>query len=130
MRNLLSYRKAQFFILSAFAIATILYFVSKWIQPAAIIDTSKVALIEEPFIFNNIKEKAIETIKSSKNCEELKYNLEEYKIFVTRFALERNFKLEFNYSDFFCAANLVIPLTIKLSSPEVEINSSFNVTWP
>jgi len=130
MRNSLSYRKAQFFILSAFTLATILYFVSKWIQPAAIIDTSKIVLMEEPFIFNNIKEKAIETIKSSKSCEELKYSLEEYKIFAEKFALSRNLKLEFIYQDFVCTASATIPITIKLSSPEVQINSSFIVTWP
>jgi len=130
MRNSSNYRKAQFFILSAFTIVTILFFVSKWIQPAAIIDTSKIALAEEPFVFNNIKEKAIETIKSSKSCEELKYNLEEYKIFALKFAIERKLNLEFNYPDFACAASVTIPITIKLSSPDMQINSSFTVTWP
>jgi uncharacterized protein YpmS len=130
MHSSLSYRKAQFFILSAFTIVTILFFVSKWIQPAAIIDTSKIVLSEEPFVFNNIKEKAIETIKKSKSCEELKYNLEEYKIFVFKFAVERNLNIEFNYPDFACAASVTIPISIKLSSPNMQINSSFTVTWP
>jgi ABC-type antimicrobial peptide transport system permease subunit len=62
-------RKAQFFVLSAFTIVTILYFVSQWIAPYTIPDTSSVALMEEPYIFNNIIEKARSVVKSSQTCE-------------------------------------------------------------
>jgi hypothetical protein len=135
MRNLLSYRKAQFFILSAFAIATILYFVSKWIQPAAIIDTSEIGLMEEPFIFNNIVEKAIETIRSSKSCEELQYNLDEYKIFVENFARERG-KWAFYYQ-IFSPCQLptgeeiptLIELNLTLISPKLNISRAMHETW-
>jgi len=134
-RNSLSYRKAQFFILSAFTIVTILFFVSKWIQPAAIIDTSEIALIEEPFIFNNIVEKAKETINTSKSCEELMYNLEEYKIFVENFMMERG-KWAFYYQ-IFSPCQLptgeeiptLIELNLTLISPKLNVSRVMHETW-
>jgi hypothetical protein len=97
MHSLLRSRKAQFFLLSAFAIVTIAFFVSKWIEPYTIIDTSSVILNEETFLFNNIKEKSEEVIKGGKSCEELKYNLEEYKNFVEDYTSKKNYKLDFDY---------------------------------
>ncbi len=97
MRSLLSSRKAQFFVLSAFVIVSILLLVSRWLEPVTIIDTSSIVLSQEPFIFNNIKEKANETMTISKSCGELKLNLEEYKNFVEEFASAKNIKLDFRY---------------------------------
>ncbi|MEM5773320.1 MAG: hypothetical protein QXL86_03835, partial [Candidatus Aenigmatarchaeota archaeon] len=86
MHNLLSSKKAQFFILSAVAIVTTIFLVSQWVEPYTIVDTSSILMKEEFFIFNNIVEKANETVGLSKDCEELNFNLEEYKIFVEKFA--------------------------------------------
>jgi hypothetical protein len=125
MHNLLKSRKAQFFILSAFAIVSILYFVSKWIQPASIIDTAQIILIEEPFVFSNLKEKAIEMIKKSKNCEELSYNLEEYKNFAERYASEKNLELKFNYT--ISCPPPIVEIEMSLKSTYSEIKSNFTV---
>ncbi len=114
--NLLSSRKAQFFVLTAFTIVTILYFISKWIEPYTIIDTSIVALRDEPFIFNNIKEKTIETVKLSKSCEELEYNLDEYKNFVKGFASSKNLDITFDY-------------TITKPCDKDILETSFNITF-
>ena len=92
MRSLSRSRKAQFFVLSAFTIVTIVFFLSQWIEPYTIIDTSSIALKEEFFIFNNIKEKAVETVKNS-TCEELEYNLGEFKTFAENFASMKNLDL-------------------------------------
>jgi hypothetical protein len=84
-------------VLSAFAIVTVVFFLSQWIEPYTITDTSSVALKEEFFIFNDIKEKAIETVKNSKDCEELRYILltptGEFKIFAENFASMKNLDL-------------------------------------
>lgn len=55
-------------------------------EPYTIIDTSSVAMVEEPFIFNNIVEKANETIYTSKSVDESRYNIQEYKSFVEQYA--------------------------------------------
>ena len=74
--------KGEFFLLTVFTIITFLFVISLWIKPSEIIDTSKVVLSEEVFVFNNVKEKVIEVINSSKTCEDLNFSLEEFKKFV------------------------------------------------
>jgi len=95
---LLKSRKAQFYILSGFVIVGILYVVGRWIEPPTIIDTSSVARLEDPFIFNNIKEKAIQVVKISKSCEELNYNLDEFSKFVRDFVTAKKIGFTFTYS--------------------------------
>ena len=128
--SLLSSRKAQFFILSAFAIVSVLYFVSRWIEPYTIIDTSAVALREEPFVFNNIREKAVELVETTKNCDELAYNLDEYKNFVKDFASMKNLDLTFNYTIDAPCSDSVLRTTfyMKLVSSTMRLESSFVAT--
>lgn len=127
MRNLLKSRKAQFFVLSAFAIVTMLLLVSRWLEPLSILDTSSVVLGEESFTFNNIKEKAVSTVTSSNNCVELQYNLDEYNNFLKEAFTRKNFKLNFTYqiiqpcSD----STLATKLDISLQSPSTFIRSNF-----
>lgn len=133
--KLLKSRKAQFFILSAFVIVTVFYFVSQWIEPFTIIDTSSVVLMEEPFVFNNIKEKAIFAVNGSKSCEDLYYNLFEYKQFVENYALGKNLKLNFEYSKSPCFDEppifpTVIEFKISLVSDKMVLASNFSATWP
>jgi len=127
MPSLSRSRKAQFFVLSAFAIVTIIYFVSKWMEPYTIIDTSSVVMVEEPFIFNNIAEKAAEVVKQSKNCDDLKYNLEEYKVFVEKYGISKNFDISLIYSiSQPCNDNdLTTTFGLSLKSPRTSISSQF-----
>lgn len=138
MHSLLRSRKAQFFVLSAFVMVTILYFVSRWMEPYTIIDTSSVVLISEPFIFNNIKEKAAYAIIGSKTCEDLKYNLEEYKYFVEGYALEKGYNLDLNYSIANCPEEVipappvsptVVAFNLTLMSPSAVLGSEFYVGY-
>jgi hypothetical protein len=138
MRNLLKLntrgKKAQFFVLSAFAIVAILFLISSWIQPYTIIDTSSVVMMQEPFVFNNLKEKAITTVSISKNCDDLTYNLDEYKNFISTYAAGKNLNLNFNYVIPSCTGlssgtQLQIPMTMTLKSTQVYVNSSFTATW-
>ena len=133
MRSLLKSRKAQFFIMSAFAIVSIIFFISKWMEPTTILDTSQIALMDEPFIFTNIVEKGVNVIKISSTCEDLKFNLEEYKIFVENYALSKNYNLNFTYTlPSFppCPPTLTIPLEVKLSSVRMRVENKFSVAWP
>ena len=133
-RSLSKYRKAQFFFLSAFTIVTILYFISQWISPYSIPDTSTVAMMEEPYIFNNVKEKAVFAVNGTKSCEDLRYNLEEYKYFVERYAFEKNIKLDFNYVISPCFSEpplfpVVVNINMQLRSPSLDLGSNFTMGW-
>ena len=126
--------KAQFFLLSAFVISTCLLMLSRYIQPGSVLDTSRVVMKDEFFVFDNIKEKARETVRLSKSCEELKYNLEEFKIFAEEFASDIG-SLSFSYR-FLSPCNLngkdvqtTIEFNLTLVSPSVKLNSVFNQTW-
>jgi hypothetical protein len=123
MHSLLKSRKAQFYILSAVAIIAILYFLSRWMEPSSITDTSSIALIEEPFIFDNIKEKAVETVQKS-SCDDLRYNLEEYKNFVESYGLNNNLVVSLNYT-YACPGNINFKLS--LISTKMNIASNFTV---
>ncbi|MEM5766030.1 MAG: hypothetical protein QW423_00050 [Candidatus Aenigmatarchaeota archaeon] len=126
MHNLLKSNKAQFFLLSAFAIITTIFYVSQWIEPYTITDTSSVAIREDFFIFNNIVEKAKETVALSKDCEDLKFNLEEYKLFVKNFALYKTSDLIFDYKIVSCDSfGASVSFNITLMSPSSYIKRSF-----
>jgi len=136
MRSLLKLnrkKKAQFFVLSAFTIVSILYIISSWIQPFSIIDTSSIVLMEEPFIFNNLKEKAIQTVNVSRNCDDLKFNLDEYNAFVQQYATSKNLNLIFNYQITPCQNNFHFPVLVafkmQIKSTNVQIQSNFTENW-
>lgn len=134
MKLKLRSRKAQFFILSAFAIVSIVYFMARWIEPLTIIDISQIALQEEAFVFNNIKEKAIYAVNGSKSCDDLRYNLEEYKLFVESYAVEKGYKLDFNYEISPCYEEpplfpVVVETRLRLKSKAIELKSNFSMKW-
>ncbi|MDI6806681.1 MAG: hypothetical protein QMD14_02590 [Candidatus Aenigmarchaeota archaeon] len=128
-------RKAQFFILSAFAIVSIVYFMARWVEPFTIIDVSEVASLEEAFLFNNVKEKAIDVIKQSKSCDDLQYNLEEYKNFVEIYVIERGKLLLVYHLTSPCKLPsgeeipTVVIFDLNLTSPRIKIGSHFYETW-
>jgi len=122
-------RKAQFFIVSALTIVTILYFLSRWLEPSTVIDTSSVALLEESFVFNNIKEKAVDVVNSSRNCEELNFNLQEYKQASEGYALSKNYLLDFSYGYSSCVSGMKIDFTMTLTSTDMQLASRFSTTW-
>jgi hypothetical protein len=131
--NLLKSRKAQFFVLSIVVVIGILYFLSRWLEPSNIIDTSSVVLMDEPFIFNNIKEKAVETTQNSKSCTELKYNLEEYRVFAENYAFKKG-ELALHYQFISpCYDNpptpAVVEFVLNLSSSKMKLGSTFYAGW-
>lgn len=127
--------KAQFFILAAFAIVTMFYLISRWIEPFTIIDTSQVPLMDESSIFNNIKEKTINVINNSATCTDLNYNFQEYKDYVTNYALSKGYSLTYAYLLTPCLTNFTLPayfvtINMTLQSPRTTLNSVFSYQWP
>jgi hypothetical protein len=128
-------RKAQFFILAAFAMVTMFYLISKWIEPFTIIDTSQVPLMDEMFIFNNIKEKTYNVINNSASCTDLNYNFQEYKDYVTSYALSKGYSLKYDYLLTPCLTNFTLPvyfvtINMTLQSPRTRLSSLFSYQWP
>lgn len=131
MPNLLSSRKAQFFILSAVVIIMFAFLISQMVEPASIPDTSSIAIMDESFIFNNIVEKARETVEKSKDCEDLKFSLEEYKTFAEEFVQSKNYLLNFNYTLNLtsCPSKAEVNFNyIILQSPRMTLTKSFSLT--
>lgn len=118
-------RKAQFFVLSAFAIVTVIYFIGRWVEPYTIIDTSSAVLMEEPFVFNNIMEKAEASVYASKTYEELGYNLEEYRQFVLDYILRKGYYVNFTYT----ITPPGVTIYMKLKSTKITLESTHIVNW-
>jgi hypothetical protein len=102
--------------------------------PYTIIDTSSVATMEEPFIFNNIKEKAIYAVNGSKSCEDVMYNIEEYKNFVENYARDKGYKLNFDVATPSCPPEpplfpTVAEVKMSLKSDKVQLYSNFSMFW-
>lgn len=134
-RNILSSRKAQFMIITAFVMISVFYLISKWIEPYNILDAAEVVLIEEPFVFNNIKEKALDLVDTSKSCDELVYNLEEYKTFVEDYAF-RKLIVYFGYTlstpcyEYDPSFPVLVIFDVELKSEKITIKDTFYGFWP
>jgi hypothetical protein len=99
-------------------------------EPYTIIDTSSVVLAEEPFVYNNVKEKIIYTVNTSKSCEDLTYNIEEFKLFVAEYLSLKNYKFDFNYTMSSCSTPPVsVAANLTLRSPKMDIASNFTIIW-
>jgi hypothetical protein len=133
MRNLLKSRKAQFYIVSVVGLVTILYAIGKSLTASSIIDTSELALRNDFFVFNNIVEKTLATLNASKSCEDLNFNLQEFKSFAIR-EFAPTFRIEYNYRIISCnetSRNATVSFNITLFSVSSQITTSFtkNVNW-
>lgn len=123
--------KAQFFILSAFTIVVISFFISQWIEPHTIPGTSSIPMTEEIFVFNNVVEKLRDTIEKSKSAKEAKYNVEEYKEFVEKYGIEKGFEIRVDISllVFDLDSNRVYGYAnITLQSPRVQIKRKLEIS--
>jgi len=123
----LSNKKAQFFILTTVVIVGVFYTLSKYINPYAFLDTSKAATGGETFFFDNVKEKAIKTVKiSPRDDGNLTDNLQEYKEFVEKMASDNGYNFNFDYE--------VLPNTVKfdmiLTSERMALKANFTENRP
>jgi len=125
--------KGQFFIVATFIIVSILFTISKWIEPATILDVSGIASRDDIFIMNNIAEKGAQLVNGSKTCEELVYSLQEYKIFTESYAANKGYNLDLNYTVAPCpepATPTTVVFNISLISPRSFLKSEFGCGWP
>ncbi|KYK35689.1 MAG: hypothetical protein AYK18_02890 [Theionarchaea archaeon DG-70] len=116
--------KAQFFILTTVVIVGVFYTLSKYINPYAFVDTSKAAVSGETFFFDNVKEKAIKTVKLS-NSGNLLSNLQMYKNYVRNLASEKGYNLELYYTNTTTLVNIQMVLT----SEKYTLKSNFTVSY-
>ena len=131
-----SRHKAQFFVLSAVAIVTILFFVSRLLEPLAITDTSQAALGQEIFVFNDVREKAFETVKSTTtSCQDVLFNLQEFKSTVENYALEQGYFLNFSapnipvICDPMITPSMMIIVNQTLVSPSKFLQAVYCIPW-
>jgi hypothetical protein len=125
MRNLSS-KKAQFFILTTVVIVGVFYTLSKYINPYAFIDTSRAASGSETFFFDNVKEKAIKTVKISlpdPDNGNLTANLMDYKNFVEKMASDEGYNFNFNYN----VTSTKVDFSMVLTSERMTLKSNFTV---
>lgn len=126
-------RKAQFFVLSAVAIVTVLVFVNRLIQPFSITDTSQTVLGNEVFVFNDIKEKAFVAVEGAQSCNDALFNMGEYQSFVQDFARGQGYLLSFSYTSSDCPSQNS-PITFNVNQTLVSSNkllqSIYKISWP
>lgn len=129
------FTKAQFFLLTGFVITSVFFLVSRWMEPYTIIDISRVAMNNEPFIFSNIKQEALDIMAESKSCFDLVNNLEEFETYVEDYAFKKlivyfDYSLEtpcYEHDPMF--PTLVI-FDIELGSSTITVRDSFYGFWP
>lgn len=129
------FTKAQFFLLTGFVIASIFYLVSRWMEPYTIIDTSMVAMNNEPFIFSNIKQEALDIVATSKSCFDLVNNLQEYEDYVENYAFKKlivyfDFTIETPCYEHDPMFPTLIIFDIELGSSTITVRDSFYGFWP
>jgi hypothetical protein len=128
-------RKAQFFVMAAFAIVTFAFYIGSWMEPGTIPDIAEVMVSDEAFVFDNLVEKVEEVVRSAGSYDELKYGLDEFSRFARKFVLERGYDLELIYE-------LVPPppepqppiavamVCIRLRSPRMTLEATRILKWP
>ena len=82
--------------------------------------------------FDNIKEKSAVIVNGSKSCEDLQYNVQEYKNFVENFAKEKNYQISFTYSVSPCSEDMgaIVEFDLDINSNNFDANSNYFSSWP
>jgi hypothetical protein len=117
--------KAQFFVLTAVVFAGFFYTLSKYLTPYSFVDTSKYANSPEIFLFNNIKEKAIKTVRITQqnNPDKLVENLIAFRNYAQEVARDNGYILFFEFDN----TTTTVSFNISLSSERMTLSSSFVV---
>ncbi|MEM5776839.1 MAG: hypothetical protein QXJ06_00125 [Candidatus Aenigmatarchaeota archaeon] len=117
--------KAQFFVLTAVVFAGFFYMLSKYITPYSFVDTSKYANSPEIFLFNNIKAKAIKTVRLTQqnNPNDLVNNLIIYRNYAEKIARDNGYILFFEFDN----TTTTVSFNITLASERMVLSSSFKI---
>ena len=122
-----SSKKAEFFILTTVVIVGVFYTLSKYINPYAFIDTSTAVEGDEIFFFDNVKEKAVKTIKISDQSN-LVNNLGTYKDYVEDLSSEKGYSMVFNYK--YNTTTNTVSFYMSLTSQEYTLKANFTEPGP
>jgi len=122
-------------ILTVLTMVSIFYLISRWIEPYNLLDTAEIVLIEEPFVFNNIKEKALDIVNTSASCEELVDSLDEYKIFIEDYAFKKliayfDYTLETPCYEYDPEFPVLVLFDIEVKSDRMAVSDEFYGFWP
>jgi len=121
----LSSKKAQFFVLTTVVIVGVFYSLSKTIDPYTFIDTSTAAYGGEILFFDNVKDKAIETVRIN-DSDQLLPNLQKFKSHVEEVASEKGYTLGFYYSN----TTTEVKIDMVLTSQKYTLRGNFTVPRP
>ena len=123
MHSSSNFRKGQFFIVTVVGLVSLFLVMSSLISPQSIKDTSEILTLEEPYFFQNVKEKLIETVQMS-DCVEIEKNLQTFVGFVSKVASEKGYKLYINYEVVECSVHV----KMRLLSPRAMLEDEFEVS--
>lgn len=134
-KKIISSRKAQFMILTALTMVSIFYLISRWIEPYNLLDTAEIVLMEEPFVFNNIKEKALDIVNTSASCEDLVDSLDEYETFIEDYAFKKlivyfDYSLETPCYEYDPEFPVLVLFDIEMRSDKIRVKDNFYGFWP
>lgn len=125
MPNILKSKKGQFFVLSSISLIIVLATLMRIFSPTSIVSSSDIIFRNEFFVFENIVGKSIKTVEISKDCEELKFNLEEFKKLILD--TYENYYIFFYYKINSCDSRLAnVTFEIILNSPNVRVETKFD----
>jgi hypothetical protein len=112
-------------VLTAVVFAGFFYTLSKYLTPYSFVDTSKYANSPEIFLFNNIKEKAIKTVRITQqnNPDKLVENLIAFRNYAQEVARDNGYILFFEFDN----TTTTVSFNISLSSERMTLSSSFVV---
>jgi len=127
MHNSSKSKKSQFFILSVVSMIMILAAYLTIFSPKNVMFSSDIILKNEFFVFNNIVEKSIKTVEVSRNCEELNFNLQEFKKLLLNYPFF--YKISYFYNITSCTSTqATVNFYIELSSASVKTYTNFTKT--
>ena len=135
MRNTSNSSKGQFIIISAVVIISVFYLVSRWMEPYTIPDTSRIVLIDEYFVFDNIEKEALDTVNSSTSCDDLVNNLDEFERYMEDYAFKKlivyfDYTLETPCYQYDPEFPILVIFDIQIESEDTKLTSTFYGFWP
>ena len=125
MPNSLS-SKGQMFMVIVVAVAITLILARAFMNKEAYIKTYEFAFNDEPYFFNNVIEKFIQTIDESE-CIELEDNLKLYTNFVRKVASKMGYSLQISYRVVYLSGTCgVLDASFRLASSKAVLTSTFS----
>ncbi|MFB6088956.1 MAG: hypothetical protein ABEK36_04220 [Candidatus Aenigmatarchaeota archaeon] len=124
MANILKDKKAEFFIISAVIIASILISIQGHFGGYSEADFTEVVTSREIYIFNNVKDEIKDIETDSGNCEEMHRKLIEFEDITEKQIKERGYDFNLQVSN--CNASGYVDVNMALISSDYTIGDKFS----